>query len=105
MAKIYADQGVFVVIDDVSVPETFQDHYKELFGNPAVHRVLLLPPESELIKRMRNRGGVWEEDMIKHVPWFYSYLNPMPKEDWIVLDSGDWTIEQTVKETLVRIEE
>jgi hypothetical protein len=27
----------------------------------------------------------------------------MPKEGWIVLDSSDWTIEQTVQEVLVQI--
>ena len=68
MAKLYADQGVFVVIDGVSVPEKFQDHYTELFDIPAVQRVLLLPAASKLIGRMRNRGGVWEDDLIKHVP-------------------------------------
>ena len=103
MAKLYAEHGAFVVIDDVSVPETFQNHYKGLFGNPAVQRVLLLPSASKLIERMRNRGGPWEDDLIKEVPWLYSYLEPMPKKDWIVLDSGDWTIEQTVKEVCVQI--
>jgi len=27
----------------------------------------------------------------------------MPKEDWIVLDSSDWTVEQTVHAVLARI--
>ena len=31
-------------------------------------------------------------------------LARMPKDGWIVLDSGEWTIEQTVKEVLNRIE-
>jgi len=47
MAKLYADQGLFVVIDDVSVPEIFQDHYKGLWGDPGVERVLLLPSASK----------------------------------------------------------
>ena len=42
MAKLYAEQDVFVVIDDVSVPEHFQDHYAMLFDHSAVQRVLLL---------------------------------------------------------------
>jgi hypothetical protein len=65
--------------------------------------VLLLPTASKLIERMRKRGGPWEETLIQHVPWFYSYLDPMSKENWIVLDTGDWTIEQTVSEVLASI--
>ena len=102
MAKLYANEGVFVVIDDVSVPEIFQDHYTKLFEIPSVKRVLLLPTANELIERIRKRGGLWEEDLINHVPWFYSYLDPMAKEGWIVLDTGDWTVEQTVSEVMAR---
>ena len=103
MAKLYADQDVFVVIDDVSIPEVFADHYKDFFDNSAVQRILLLPTASKLTTRMRNRGGPWEEDMIKEVPWLYSFLDPMPKDGWIVLDTGDWTIEQTVNEVMASI--
>ena len=105
MAKVYIDQDVFVVIDDVSVPEAFNDHYQEFIDNPAVKRVLLLPTASKLITRMRNRGGPWEEDMIKEVPWLYSFLDPMPKDGWTVLDTGDWSIEQTIQEVMASIGE
>jgi len=104
MAKLYADHGVFVVIDDVSVPDGFKNHYSELFEYPEVQRVLLLPTAKKLIERMQNRAGVWETDLIEYVPWFYSYLDPMPKDGWDVLDTGDWTVEQTVREVLKRIE-
>jgi tRNA uridine 5-carbamoylmethylation protein Kti12 len=102
MAQLYAKQGVFAIIDDVCVPEEFIQHYAALLENPAAQRILLLPTAEALIARMRNRGNIWEEDLIKHVPWFYSYLEPMPKEGWIVLNSGDWTIEQTVVEVLTQ---
>jgi hypothetical protein len=52
---------------------------------------------------MKERDGVWEDDLIAFVPWFYSFLDPMPKDGWIVLDTGHWTVEQTVNEVLARI--
>ncbi len=103
MAHLYADQGMFVVIDDVSVPAEFEQHYTELFEDPAVQRVLLLPTAEKLIKRMQERAGAWESALIEAIPWFYSYIDPMPKDGWIVLETGDWSIEKTTDEVLHRI--
>ena len=103
MAKLYAERGLFVVIDDVSVPEHFQDHYTRLFDDPGVERVLLLPTASKLIKRIQKRGKPWDHVLIDTVPWLYGFLEPMPKDDWIVLETGDWTIEQTVSEVLAQL--
>lgn len=103
MAKLYAGEGVAAIIDDVCVPNEFADHYKTLFDDPTVYKVLLLPTSSALIERIKKRNGPFDEFLIDAVPWLYSYLEPMPKEGWIVLDSSDWTIEQTVQEVLKRI--
>lgn len=104
MAELYADNDVFVIIDDVIVPDGFGEHYAALYDNPTVERVLLLPSQAKLIERMRARDGAWEETLIDVLPWFYSYLEPMPKDDWIVLDTGEWTVDQTVQEVLSRID-
>jgi adenylylsulfate kinase-like enzyme len=103
MANLYADQGVFVVIDDVSVPEEFANYYSMLFNNPVFQPVLLLPTANKLIERMQKRDGAWESDLIEFVPWFYSYLDPMPKDGWIVLETGDWTVEKTVSEVFEQL--
>jgi predicted kinase len=103
MAQLYAREGVDVIIDDVCVPPEFADHYQQLFQDRAVHRVLLLPRQDVLIDRMQKRAGPYDKFLIEFVPWFYSYLDPMPKEGWIVLDTSDWTIEQTVQEVLIQI--
>lgn len=100
MAQLYAGQGVDVVIDDVCVPPEFQKQYTELFNNPAVHRVLLLPAAEAVVERMNKRGGPFDKFLVGMVPWFYSYLELMPKEGWLVLDTSEWTIEQTVREVL-----
>ena len=72
-------------------------------SKPAVQRVLLLPTASKLIKRIQKRGKPWDHVLIDHVPWLYGFLEPMPKDDWIVLETGDWTIEQTVSEVLAQL--
>ncbi len=104
MARQYAAEGFVVVIDDVCAPADFADYYSSLFEDPAVHRILLMPTQAALIQRMQNRNGPYDQILIQFVPWFYNFLDPMPKAGWIVLDTGDMTVEQTVQEVLQRIE-
>ena len=101
MARLYASQGVDVVIDDACAPANFVEHYAALFEMPAVHRVLLYPKAPVVIERIKQRGGPLEH--IKYVPIVYAYLDAMSKDGWIVLDSSEWTVEQTVNEILSRI--
>src|ERR1044071_277394 len=101
MAQLYAKQGVDVVIDDVCAPPNFIEQYAALFQIPEVHCVLLYPTAAIVIERIKQRGGPLEH--IKYVPAVYSYLDSMPKDGWIVLDSSEWTIEQTVDEVLSSI--
>ena len=56
MAKLYANQGVDVVMDDVFTPN-FVEQYAALFEIPGVHRVLLYPKASAVIERIKQRGG------------------------------------------------
>lgn len=100
MAQLYAHAGVTVIIDDVCVPAEFADHYQTLFQEPNVQRVLLLPRPSAVIEQMQQRAGPYDQFLIELVPMFYSYLEPMPKAGWLVLDSSDWTIDHTVEEAL-----
>lgn len=103
MANLCASQGVDVVIDDFCWPSNFPEYYAALFENLAVHRILLLPTQSALAERIIKRGGPFADVFVKNTPYVYSYLDPMPKDGWIVLDSNDWTVEQTVHEVLARI--
>ena len=102
MARLYAGHGVNVVIDDVCVPPNFVEQYAALFEIPEVHRVLLYPKADVVIERIKQRGGPFEH--IKYVPVIYCYLDTMSKAGWIVLDSSEWTIEQTVIEVLSNID-
>lgn len=101
MARLYANQGVDVVIDDVCAPPNFVEQYAALFEIPGVHRVLLYPKAPVVIERIKQRGGPLEH--IQYVPVIYSFLDSMSKDGWIVLDSSDWTIERTVNEVLSSI--
>lgn len=102
MARLYAGHGVNVVIDDVCVPPNFVEQYAALFEIPEVHRVLLYPKAATVIERIKQRGGPFEH--IPYVPVIYNYLDKMSKAGWIVLDSSEWTIEQTVIEVLSNID-
>jgi hypothetical protein len=101
MARLYANQGVDVVIDDVCVPFNFANQYAALFEIQEVNRVLLYPKASVVIERIKQRGGPMEH--IKYVPVIYDFLDSMPKDGWIVLDSSEWSVEQTVNEVLSRV--
>ena len=101
MAQLYASQGVNVVIDDVCVPSNFVEQYAVLFKIPEVQRILLYPKAEVVIERIKQRGGPFEH--IPYVPVIYTFLDAMPKDGWIVLDSSEWTIEQTVNEVLSKI--
>ena len=105
MAELYASQGVDVVIDDVCAPSSFVEQYEALFKNPRVRRILLFPKVHALIERMKERAGPYDDILVEYVPEMYKYLEAMPKDGWVVLDSGEWTIEQTVHEVLFRIGE
>ena len=94
MARLYAEAGFDVVIDDVCVPFDFADHYADLFDTRDAHRVLLYPSASIVIERIERRGGPLEH--IEYVPVIYDFLDSMPKDGWIVLDSSDWTVDRTV---------
>lgn len=101
MARLYASHGVDVVIDDVCVPSNFVEQYAALFEMPEVHRVLLYPKASAVIERIKQRGGPMEH--IQYVPMIYDFLDAMPKDGWIVLDSSEWTVEQTARAVIETI--
>ncbi len=100
MAQRYAKQDFTVIIDDVSVPAEFSEYYQKLFEAHVVQRVLLLPTAEALIKRLETRAGPFDGFLITQVSWWYSYLEPMPKAGWQVVDSSDLKIEETVQQVL-----
>ncbi|MEZ5277291.1 MAG: AAA family ATPase [Opitutaceae bacterium] len=103
MAGVYAAQGVHVIIDDVCVPHMFADHYAPMLNNGGGRGVMLMPDRTTMVERIRQRGGPWDAVLINGIPEIYDYLEPLPKDGWIVLDTGDWTVEHTVQVVIERL--
>ena len=103
MAELYAKNDVDVILDDVSFPHMFAEHYYPLTSHPDFRRILLLPRLEAQLERIKQRGGRWDEALVNVIPIMYEYLEPMPKDGWTVLDSSDWTVDQTVDEILMHM--
>jgi broad-specificity NMP kinase len=86
------------------VPEFFAEQYAELFAIESILKVLLMPNLDVLATRLRQRGDPNAQFLIEAGnPGIYGYLEPMDKTGWIVIDSSNLTVEQTVNEVLQRI--
>ena len=100
IARLHAADGVTVVIDDVCVPEHFEDHYVDLFAEPLVHRVMLKPTWVALEGRMRARHGPWDDVLLSSgaAAWCYAGLERLTLENWVVLDSSGQSADETAEE-------
>lgn len=99
IARLHAADGVTVVIDDVCVPRHFEDHYVDLFSDPAVHRVMLMPTIVAAEERMRARGGPWDELMLASgaLALAYEWVEPLALDGWTVIDSSNQSAEETAR--------
>lgn len=105
MANLYADNGFDVLIDDVCVPPFFADQYAELFSTACCSKILLMPSAEAIADRLKKRQAPWDKFFLEGntAEWMYSYLEPMSKVGWIVIDSSNLTIEETTEEVLKRV--
>jgi predicted kinase len=99
MARLHVADGVTLVIDDVCVPPHFEDHYRDLFIDLPVHRVMLKPTVMALEARVRARGGPWDDVLLSAgaIQWCCERLERMPLDGWTVIDSSDQVVEETVE--------
>jgi predicted kinase len=97
MARLHAADGVTLVIDDVCVPEHFEDHYADLFADPTVHRVMLKPTRAALEGRIRARGGSWDELLLSSgaLEWCYERLERLALDGWTIIDSSEQSADET----------
>jgi predicted kinase len=100
IARLHAADGVTLVIDDVCVPEHFEDHYVDLFADPMVHRVMLKPTRVALEGRIRTRGGSWDELLLSSgaLEWCYERLERLALDGWTIIDSSAQSADETAEQ-------
>ena len=107
MAEDYAAAGFTVVVDDFPDPRLLAE-YGDLAGRPRTHRVLLLPPMAVALRRNRERSGDGPAGAYIEgaLPLAYAVVQPhadrLRAEGWIVLDTTELGVEETVDEILAR---
>ena len=103
----YAEAGFAVAIDDFTDPHGMAD-YADLLERPGTYAVLLVPSQDAAQRRVIARSGDGESSAFIRgaIPGVYSYLGPYrersAREGWIVVDSTDLTVEETVDAILAR---
>jgi predicted kinase len=97
LATSLHDQGVTVILDDVALPPIFHACYAQV---PALHRVLLMPSIEALLKRLRLREDQYDAVFQAQAPMLHAMLAQRDKTGWAVLDTSDWSVEQTVARVL-----
>jgi hypothetical protein len=62
-----------------------------------------MPSRAAIIERIAERGNPWDHILIHEIPRLYDYLEPMPKDGWMVLDSSTWSTAQTLCEAISKL--
>jgi hypothetical protein len=105
MAEDHAAAGFAVVLDDFPDPFLLAE-YAGFAAWPRTHRILLLPPQEVALRRNRARSGDGPEgDYIEGaLPFAYAIVEPhvdlLRAEGWVVLDTSDLGVEETVDAVL-----
>ena len=109
IAQTYAQSGFAVVIDDVIFPNQIIKHYETALVTFEVHKALLRP--SIAVSKARNRRREIEvdnqqlEQIIEPIYQHFATFNleEMKKEGWCILDTSQYSIEETVSEIITQI--
>jgi chloramphenicol 3-O-phosphotransferase len=102
IAKTYAQGGFAVVVDDVIFPDQISRHYDAVLASCDVYKVLLRPVVAQTIARNKARqidvDHAQLEQIIKPIyDHFATFdLDQMEKEGWLILDTSQDSIDETV---------
>jgi adenylate kinase family enzyme len=103
MALNYQNAGFAVVIDDFIDPNQLVE-YRELLDKTDIHKFVLYPHQETAHARNLQRAGAdparsYIDDGIRIVyQQLNTLINPLRIDGWIVLDTTELSIEQTVSE-------
>lgn len=101
MAQDYASAGVMFVVDDSPIPESMPEQYATLYADPRLTRVLLRPDDDEVMDRLRNRGGLFDEFLLElGTEVFNAELSKLPTAGWHIVDSTHLSVDETVDEVI-----
>lgn len=104
LAKQYSTAGFAVAIDDIVNIRDVNDHFIPFLEGYTLHKVILLPSPSVAIQRNRERANkafdthVLEQPIHTIHQWFTE--QSVPQHEWLIIDSSDLTIDDTVKRIL-----
>jgi chloramphenicol 3-O-phosphotransferase len=103
-ARIYADAGFAVAIDDVIFPGEAEELFIEPLSNFPIHKILLLPSLQVALARNASRTSKNFDtaSLIQTITELYRNVNADSFEEngWAVLDNTDLSIEQIVEQIL-----
>jgi adenylate kinase family enzyme len=109
MALRYRSVGFAVTIDDIwDRYNRLTEYYPELLAMPDTHKILLYPSEETAMVRNVGRYGPGERADIlnRAIHYIYADLRTsaaiLKEEGWIVVDSTEQSVEETVAEILER---
>lgn len=106
LARIYNKAGFAVVIDDFWDPNGQLAEYNPLFREAIVHKILLYPSQRTAEERNLKRSGAGDisEYIAGGIREVYEHLRTeavnLERRGWLILDSSEWTVEQTAQAVL-----
>jgi len=108
MALRYRSVGFAITIDDFWDTFSLLAEYQELLTTPQVYRILLYPSQETAMARNLGRygPGAKADYLAGGIRIVYNHLrtakDEMKKGGWIVVDSTEQSVEETVAEILER---
>jgi adenylylsulfate kinase-like enzyme len=104
MARMYSDEGFAVAIDDFWLGEHPDEDYNRKISR-RVTRVLLLPNLKTTLERLHARNpdeGSFKKILEPAICSLQAGIQAHPKTGWLVIDSSNLNVEQTVDLILER---
>jgi len=106
MARVNADAGFAVAIDDVIFPDEAERCFVKPLRDHAVHKILLRPALEIAQQRSAMRTSKEFDAVVLHEPirTLYDEMDArnFTAHDWVIVDSSALTIEETVEMILRR---
>ena len=100
LAKLYANAGFAVAIDQVIYPEDFKEHFEEQLHAYAVHKIFLQPRIDVSLARNASRTNKEFDTSVPNEPIgkMYQSLGDAIQNDngWLIIDSSILSLEETI---------